>query len=99
MIALPIFYRVPALRSWVMGHAVRWRVVTPLPWLFLQCFSFGVFGDGYLLCDKVTDAGDLHAHLCDRSVKEQFHRRKRESIEKLAHLIRKFHDAFLLHAT
>ena len=44
----------------------------------------------------MTDAGDLHVHLCDRSVKEQFHRRKRESIEKLAHLIRKFHERFLL---
>ena len=33
----PYFYRVPALRSWVMGHAVRSRELpTPLPWLFLQ---------------------------------------------------------------
>ncbi|MCE9534102.1 MAG: lipopolysaccharide kinase InaA family protein [Planctomycetes bacterium] len=80
----------PALRSWTFGHALRDRgLPTPRPWLVLHRRGWIGPREGYLLCEKVENA------VAPNEVIETTSRW--DLIEELARLIRRFHDAGLLH--
>jgi hypothetical protein len=53
-----------ALRSWVMGHALRLRFLpTPRPLAIFQRTRFGMAYEGYLLTEKVSDAVELDRYV------------------------------------
>jgi tRNA A-37 threonylcarbamoyl transferase component Bud32 len=84
----------PALRSWQTGYAF-WnrRLPTPRPWLVLHRRTTLGPGEGYLLCEKVTDAIDLLRALESMRTPEE----KWDNIAALARLIREMHDLGLSH--
>jgi tRNA A-37 threonylcarbamoyl transferase component Bud32 len=50
-----------ALRSWKLGHGLRERCLpTARPLLVLHRVQAGMKREGYLLCEKIEDAVDLH---------------------------------------
>ncbi|HZT82378.1 MAG TPA: lipopolysaccharide kinase InaA family protein [Gemmataceae bacterium] len=95
-----LFRRTPALRSWVMGHALRDRdLPTPRPLLVLHRRRRGLLREGYLLVEKVDDAADLHAALSRLACLPAAERRAelRRRIEQVARLARELHRRRLSH--
>jgi serine/threonine protein kinase len=85
--------RSPTLRSWANGHAFRDRgLPTPRPWLVLHRRRLGLPTVGYLLCDLVADARNLHETLAKAGPGE-----KRSLIDRLARWIRVMHDRGVSH--
>lgn len=88
-----LFRRSAALRSWQMGHALIERgLPTARPLLVLH--RRGITGprEGYLLCEKIENASELHRFVAHQSVHD-----KQSRIDQVARLLRRFHDAGLSH--
>ena len=89
-----------AVRSWVMGHGLRFRSLpTPRPLLMLQRRRHGLVHEGYLLTTKVNEAEELSAFVdglreLSPSVRRE---RLRPVLEDLAHLVRDLHRRGLSH--
>jgi tRNA A-37 threonylcarbamoyl transferase component Bud32 len=88
-----LFRPPPALRSWVNGHALRDRgLPTPRPWLVVHRKRFGLNTLGYLLCEFVADARNLHEAVSRATPAE-----KRALADRLARWIRLMHDRGVSH--
>ncbi|MBO0699042.1 MAG: hypothetical protein J2P46_11655 [Zavarzinella sp.] len=82
-----------ALRSWANGHALRDRgLPTPRPWLVFHRRRFGLRTVGYLLCEFVPDARNLHEVIAKATADE-----KRQLIDRLARWVRLMHDRGVSH--
>ncbi len=95
-----LFRPTPALRSYVMGHGLRLRgLPTPRPLAVLHRRRFGLPHEGYLLTEKVPDARDLAAFVAELASQPPTERRRvlRGLIDRLARLIRTFHERGLSH--
>jgi tRNA A-37 threonylcarbamoyl transferase component Bud32 len=90
----------PALRAYVMGHALRLRgLPTPRPLGVWHRHRLGLAAEGYLLVEKVPEAQELTAfveYLASRPPDEG-RRRLMGLIEQLARLMRQFHGWNLSH--
>ncbi len=95
-----LFRPTPALRSYVMGHALRLRCLpTPRPLAVWHRHRFGLPREGYLLTEKVADAMDLRAFVdslhtlppadCRASL--------RRLIDQTAHLLATLHQRRVSH--
>jgi tRNA A-37 threonylcarbamoyl transferase component Bud32 len=85
--------RSPTLRSWANGHALRDRgLPTPRPWLVLHRRRAGLAAEGYLLCELVPDARNLHEALAKADFDE-----KRRLPDRLARWVRLMHDRGVSH--
>ena len=95
-----LFRPTPAMRAYVMGHALRLRgLPTPRPLAVWHRRWLGLPAEGYLLLEKVPDAmelADFVKHLADRPAAEG-RRRLSAMIEQLARLVRKLHGWNLSH--
>jgi tRNA A-37 threonylcarbamoyl transferase component Bud32 len=92
--------RSPALRSYRMGHALRWRgLPTPRPLLVLHRRWLGMPAEGYLLTEKLPAARHLHEYLQDLEQVPVAIRRERlrQTIDRLARLIAALHQRRLVH--
>jgi hypothetical protein len=88
-----LFRPTPARRSWENGHALIDRgLPTPRPWLVLHRRRWGVPGVGYLLCDLVPDARNLHD-----AVRAADPLEKVRVVEVLARWVRLLHDRGVSH--
>jgi tRNA A-37 threonylcarbamoyl transferase component Bud32 len=88
--------RPAALRSWVFGHGLRERdLPTARPLLVLHRRRRGLLREGYLLCEKIPDAVELHGFVASAEARQQAIFRLR--IEQLARLIRNMHWRHLCH--
>jgi tRNA A-37 threonylcarbamoyl transferase component Bud32 len=82
-----------ALRSWANGHALRDRgLPTPRPWLVIHRKWFGLQTVGYLLCEFIPDARNLHEVVAKATLCE-----KRRLTDYLARWIRLMHDRGVSH--
>ena len=92
--------RSPALRSWVFGHGLRERCLpTARPLAVLHRVRAGLRREGYLLCEKIEDAVDLHgfvASLAGRPAPEA-RRALYACIEAVARAVRHLHRCRLSH--
>ena len=95
-----LFRPAPALRSYVMGHALLLRCLpTPRPLAVWHRYRHGLAHEGYLLTEKVADTLEL------RSFVDRLHTlpsaecrvRLRRSIDQLAHLLAMLHQRRLSH--
>jgi tRNA A-37 threonylcarbamoyl transferase component Bud32 len=90
----------PALRSYVLGHALRLRCLpTPRPLAVWDRYRNGLPCWGYLLTERVPDAVDLKtfvASLACRPLAERLVRLRR-LIDQAARLIRLLHERHLSH--
>jgi tRNA A-37 threonylcarbamoyl transferase component Bud32 len=89
-----------AMRSWVFGHGLRERwLPTPRPLLILHRRRCGLSAEGYLLAEKIEDAGDLHdfAAFVRRLPATQQQPVLRRRLEAVARLIRELHRRLLSH--
>jgi hypothetical protein len=87
--------RTPALRSWVFGHGLRERCLpTPRPLLMLHRRRHGLACEGYLLTEKVPNAGELSSHVAGLAALPGQERRwrLRDLIEQVARLVRQLHQ-------
>jgi tRNA A-37 threonylcarbamoyl transferase component Bud32 len=83
-----LFRAPPALRSWINGHALRDRgLPTPRPSLVLHRRRWGLPEVGYLLCDLVADARNLHDAVRDAGPVERV-----RLTEELSRWVRLMHD-------
>jgi tRNA A-37 threonylcarbamoyl transferase component Bud32 len=92
--------RSPALRSWANGHGLRDRgLPTPRPWLVLHRRRWGLLYEGYLLCERIENAPHLHDWMTQLAALPPSHRHryKRDSIDRLARLVRQLHERRLSH--
>jgi hypothetical protein len=90
----------PALRSWVHGHGLRDRSLpTARPLAVLHRRGGGLWWEGYLLTEKITDAIDLHRYLAALSERPPAAGRAalRRCIDRVAHLVRELHARQLSH--
>jgi tRNA A-37 threonylcarbamoyl transferase component Bud32 len=88
-----VFRPPPALRSWKNGHALIDRgLPTPRPWLVLHRRGFGLSGVGYLLCDLVPDARNLHDAVREANAGE-----RARLADELARWIRLMHERGVSH--
>jgi tRNA A-37 threonylcarbamoyl transferase component Bud32 len=89
-----------ALRSWKFGHGLRERCLpTARPLLVLHRLRAGMACEGYLLCEKIEDAVDLHAFLASlaqRPVRAR-PRALRGAIDAVARVVRRLHRCRLSH--
>ncbi len=100
--------RSPALRSYQMGHALRWRgLPTPRPLLVLHRRCWGMPAEGYLLTEKLPAARHLRDYLQEltQAPAEESPsgtmssvRRLRQTIERLARLLAALHQRRICHA-
>jgi tRNA A-37 threonylcarbamoyl transferase component Bud32 len=93
-----LFRPAPALRSYVLGHALLVRCLpTPQPLATWHRYRHGLPHEGYLLTDKIADALDLRAfvdRLATLSAAEcRIHLRR--LIDRLAHLLALLHQRHL----
>ena len=91
---LAAFFRPPpALRSWKVGHAFAdRRLPTPRPWLVLHRHRLGLPGTGYLLCELVPGARNLHDALRVADPEE-----KHGLVDDLARWVRLMHERGVSH--
>jgi len=85
----------PAVRSWVLGHALRFRrLPTPRPLVVLHRRRHGLKQEGYLLTVKVPGAVQLDAHVRALAELPEPRRRAglRELVEQVARLVSDLHD-------
>jgi tRNA A-37 threonylcarbamoyl transferase component Bud32 len=90
----------PALRSYVLGHALRLRCLpTPRPLAVWQRRRRGLPREGYLLAEKVPDALDLRAFVDCLGQLPRAERlpRLRRLIDQLARLVGLLHHRHLSH--
>jgi tRNA A-37 threonylcarbamoyl transferase component Bud32 len=89
-----------ALRSYVMGHALRLRCLpTPRPLAVWHRRRGGLPCEGYLLTERVPDAVDLRAFLdrLGRAGAAERRSRLRRLIDQLARLVGRLHERHLSH--
>lgn len=87
----------PALRSYRMGHALRWRgLPTPRPLLVLQRRRAGLPAEGYLLTEKLPNAHHLLDYLNDRAACAD-PTPVSGLVDQLAHLLRTLHQRKIAH--
>ncbi len=89
-----------ALRSFVMGHALRLRgLPTPRPLAVLHRRRFGLACEGYLVTEKVSDARDLNKLVNDLTTRPEPERRPvlRDLIDQVARLVQRLHARRLSH--
>jgi tRNA A-37 threonylcarbamoyl transferase component Bud32 len=92
--------RPPALRSFVMGHALlNRRLRTPVPLAVFHRCCFGLLYEGYLLTEKIADACDLRKFTLGLSSLPPDLRRVclRRAVDAVACLIRTLHHRHLSH--
>lgn len=92
--------RSPALRSWVWGQGLRERQLpTARPLAVFHRRRHGLWYEGYLLTEKITDAVDLHGFLEELAKFDAATGRSllRQHTDRLAQLIRRFHQCRLSH--
>jgi hypothetical protein len=90
----------PALRSYVMGHALRRRgLPTPRPLAVLHRRRLGLPREGYLLTEKVPDACDLKTYVTGLASRPEPERRAslRGLVDRVARLVRTLHDHGMSH--
>jgi tRNA A-37 threonylcarbamoyl transferase component Bud32 len=90
----------PALRSYVLGHALRLRCLpTPRPLAVWQRRCRGLPREGYLLTEKVPDAMDLRVFVDRLAALPPVQRlpRLRRLIDQLARLVGLMHHRHLSH--
>ncbi len=95
-----LFRPSPALRSYRMGHSLRWRgLPTPRPLLLLQRRWWGMPAEGYLLTEKLPDARQLHGYLrnLEQAPADARRSRLRQIIPHLARLIAALHQRRIAH--
>jgi tRNA A-37 threonylcarbamoyl transferase component Bud32 len=86
-----------ALRSYVLGHALRLRCLpTPRPLAVWHRRRAGLCREGYLLTEKVPDALDLRAFV-EQIPAEARSARLRRLIDHLARLLARLHERHLSH--
>jgi hypothetical protein len=92
--------RSAALRSWVFGHGLRVRrLPTPRPLAILHRRRFGLYGEAYLLTEKISDALNLHHFAQELAALAPAAGRivLRRLIERLAALVRDLHHRRISH--
>ena len=90
----------PALRSYRMGHALRWRgLPTPRPLLMLHRMGGGLPREGYLLTAKLPDASHLLDYLNEQMRQPADHVRRmlRAMIPQLARIVADLHERRMVH--
>jgi tRNA A-37 threonylcarbamoyl transferase component Bud32 len=90
----------PALRSYRMGHALRWRgLPTPRPLLLLHRQHGPLPREGYLLTEKLPNARHLLDFVNELTAQPaaQVRRILRAMIQQLARLISDLHERRMLH--
>jgi tRNA A-37 threonylcarbamoyl transferase component Bud32 len=95
-----LFRPAPALRSYVLGHALRVRgLPTPRPLLVLHRRRHGLLREGYLLTEKVPEAMELNKYVRSLDAKPADERRRilRRLIDRVARLVRTLHERGLTH--
>jgi serine/threonine protein kinase len=95
-----LFRPTPALRSYVLGHALLLRCLpTPQPLAVWHRYSRGLPHEGYLLTEKVADALDLRAFVDRLDALPAVERQTilRSLIDRLAHLLATLHQRRLSH--
>ncbi len=95
-----LFRPTPALRSYVMGHALRLRCLpTPRPLAVWHRHRFGLPREGYLLTEKVSDAMDLRAFVDSLRTLPPAECRSslRRLLDQTAHLLATLHQRRLSH--
>ncbi len=96
-----LFRPSPALRSYRMGHALRWRgLPTPRPLLLLQRHRWGMPAEGYLLTEQLPVARHLRDYLGElEALPADLRRvRLRRMIERLARLLAALHSRRIAHS-
>jgi tRNA A-37 threonylcarbamoyl transferase component Bud32 len=91
---LGLLRRAPALRSWVYGHGLRERCLpTARPLAVLHRRRGLLAYEGYLLCEKILGAVDLHRFLAELAGlnEEEGRRQLRQRIDQVARLICELH--------
>jgi tRNA A-37 threonylcarbamoyl transferase component Bud32 len=91
---LALLRRSPGLRSWVCGHGLRERCLpTARPLAVLHRRRGLLAYEGYLLCEKILGAVDLHRFLADLASLNEAERRcqLRRRIDQVARLICELH--------
>lgn len=95
-----LFRPAPALRSYVMGHALLLRCLpTPRPLAVWHRYRHGLAHEGYLLTEKVADALELRSFVDRLHSLPAAERRKRlrRLIDQTARLLAKMHQRRLSH--
>jgi tRNA A-37 threonylcarbamoyl transferase component Bud32 len=95
-----LFRPPPALRSYLLGHALRLRgLPTPRPLAVWHRCRLGLPAQGYLLQEKVPDAVELNVFVeqLARLPRGEGRRRLRELVEQVARLVRSLHGWKLSH--
>jgi tRNA A-37 threonylcarbamoyl transferase component Bud32 len=90
----------PALRSWKFGHGLRERCLpTARPLLVLHRVRAGLRREGYLLCEKIEDAVDLHGFLAGlaRRPSGEACQALALAIDAVARAVRRLHRCRLSH--
>ncbi|MDW8267152.1 MAG: lipopolysaccharide kinase InaA family protein [Gemmataceae bacterium] len=86
--------RPAALRSWVFGHGLRDRALpTPRPLAVWYRRRWGLWREGYLLCEKVPSARHLGTFLDELARHGEAERRRvvRRLVDQLGRLVRDLH--------
>jgi len=95
-----LFRPAPALRSYVLGHALLLRCLpTPRPLAVWHRYRRGLAHEGYLLTEKVADALELRSfvdYLYSLPAAER-RTRLRRLIDQVAHLLATLHQRGLSH--
>jgi hypothetical protein len=92
--------RTAAMRSWIHGQGFWERALpTARALAVLHRTRFGLWGDGYLLTEKIEHAQELHVHLemISRLPPPERTTRLRGLIERIARIIRDLHQRQLSH--
>ncbi len=90
----------PALRSYRMGHALRWRgLPTPRPLLILHRHPFGLPREGYLLTEKLPEAQHVldYVNALARKPAGAARHQLRALVQQLAQLIADLHERRIIH--
>jgi tRNA A-37 threonylcarbamoyl transferase component Bud32 len=97
---LALLRQTPALRSWILGHALLERgLPTARPLLLLQRQRYSLLTESYLLTEMIEPATNLHYYLwgLDKLPADQRQRQRRRLIDRLARLLRALHCRGLAH--
>jgi tRNA A-37 threonylcarbamoyl transferase component Bud32 len=92
--------RSPALRSWMFGHGFRERCLpTARPLVVLHRTRAGLRREGYLLCEKIENAVDLHGYVENLSRRSAAEARRSlcTCIDAVARAVRLLHRCRLSH--